>query len=406
MNLKKSQINFHTIYFYTIALFAFTMPLSRAAISLFVILLPVIWIIEGNIKNKWHYIKQNKALLFFLLFLLFSFASILWTSNYDDAKRPLRLLSYFFTLFVIATSLKKEYVEKIISSFLAGMFISEIIAYGVFFELWTFKYATTQNPSPFMNHLDYSVFLAFSSILLLYRLFSKHYSTKEKLFLGFFFLTVTGNLFLSTGRTGQVAFLVTIFVMSFLHFKFSWRSILLSILLISTISTSAFFLSKSFQTRIHQAQSNISQILQSDFRSSWGIRTAYWITTYNILKENPLIGVGIGDYLDATKSELSKTSYDPKKFNIEFMGKNTPHNQYLLILTQIGIIGFMLFLIFVIYFIKYKITDKGLNDLSILFMSIFLVSFLADTFLMQQYTLALFSLFIGLFLSKDLKREF
>jgi O-antigen ligase len=392
------SINYEKIYYYSVLLFAFLLPLSRAAVSFFVILLPIVWLIEGNLKAQLQKIKSNKTLVFLFLFISFTFISILWTQHYDDAKRPLRLLSYFFALFVIATSFNPKYTDKVISAFLSGMFISEIIAYGVFFRLWTFKHATPQYLSPFMHHIDYSVFLAFTSILLLNRLISSKYPLKEKIFYGFFFFTVTGNLFLSPGRTGQVALIVAIFVMFSIHFRVSIKAFLLSILFITTIFFTSYNVSPIFNKRVHQASNDIEKIMHHKFNSSWGIRAAFWITSLNIVQKNPLIGVGIGDFYSATKHELEKQKYkDISTSTKNFMSTNTPHNQYLLILMQTGVIGFTLFLFFIYYFIKLPIRDKEIKEISLLFSAIFFTSFIADTLLMQQFPLALFIVFIGLF---------
>jgi len=307
--MLKDKINFKKIIYYVVLIFAFTLPLSRAAISLFIILLPLLWILEGDFQKKYEQIKSSKLLLAILFFLFFSILSITWTEDLTLGMKGLRLDMYLLSLFVIATSIKKEHIQSIITVFLLGMFISEVIAYGVFFELWTFKNATVQNPSPFMMHIDYSVFMAFTSLLLLNRLFANHYELKEKLVYVFFFLTVTGNLFLAIGRTGQVAFVVGVFVMSIIHFRITLKSMLISTLLLSSIFTVAYNVSDTFKVRAHAGLNDIQKISDMNLNNSWGIRVAYYITTYDIFKNNPIVGVGLGDYKDQTTLMLETEEY-------------------------------------------------------------------------------------------------
>ena len=394
----KQKVNFEKTYYYLILLFAFTLPLSRASVSLFITLLPLLWLFEGNFKTKWIQIKEEKSLLFLSLFIFIIALSVFWTQNLQDALRPLRMLLYLTTAFVIATSLNKKYIYPIITAFLYGMLISEIIAYGVYFELWQFKHATPQNPSPFMFHIDYSVFLAFTSILLLNRLVSQRYKLKEKILIALFFITVTGNLFLSIGRTGQVALIVAIIVMSILHFRLSFKTLFLSSVFLVLLYSLAYFSSPNFKARVSLAQDDISKIFHSNYDSSWGIRALFWRTTASIIQENPL-GVGIGDFKDATKFELQKQKYNTliSPQTKEFMSHNHPHNQYLLILLESGIIGLIAFFTFLFYFIKLKIEDIELKELSLLFITIYMVSFLAEPLLIKQFTVALFALFLGLF---------
>lgn len=398
INTLKKSINFERTYYYLVLLFAFTLPLSRASVSAFSILLPLLWFLEGDYKKKWLKIQKEKSLIFLLLFIFVNLLSVLWTQNMDDAYRPLRMFMYLGSAFVIATSLDKKYIYTIISAFLYGMLISEIIAYGVYFELWHFKHATPQNPSPFMFHIDYSVFLAFTAILLLNRLLSSRYILKEKILIALFFVTVTGNLFLSIGRTGQVALIVAVVVMSILHFRLSIKTLFLSFVFLVALYSLAYFSSPNFKARVTLAQDDISKVFHSNYDSSWGIRALFWRTTANIVQENPF-GVGIGDFKDATKAELQNKKYDKliSTYTKEFMSDNHPHNQYLLILLESGIIGLIAFFTFLLYFVKLKIEDIELKELSLLFITIYMVSFLAEPLLLKQFTVALFALFLGLF---------
>ena len=396
--MLKEKINFEKTIYYSVLIFALTLPLSRALISFFVIFLPLLWIIEGDFQRKYEQIKSSKLLLAILFFLFFSILSIIWTENLIVGIKSLRLEMYLLTLFVIATSIKKEQIHSIITAFLLGMFVSEVIAYGVFFEFWTFKNATVQNPSPFMFHIDYSVFMAFTSLLLLNRIFANHYELKEKFIYLFFFLTVTGNLFLAIGRTGQVAFIVGVFVMSIIHFRITIKSILISTLLLFSIFTAAYNVSDSFKMRAHSGLSDIQKISDMNLNSSWGIRVAYYITTFDIFKNNPIIGVGFGDFKDQTALILETQEYPYLNNNSkEFMKKIHPHNQYLLILLQMGVIGLIIFIYMMYQVFRLKITNPEVKELSIIFGTVYFVSCIPDPLLAKPFTIGLFILFIGLF---------
>jgi len=400
--MLKEKINFEKTIYYSVLIFALTLPLSRALISFFVIFLPLLWIIEGDFQRKYEQIKSSKLLLAILFFLFFSILSITWTEDLTVGMKGLRLDMYFFALFVIATSVKKEQVPSIISAFLVGMLISEVIAYGVFFELWTFKHATVQNPSPFMMHIDYSVFMAFTSLLLLNRIFANHYELKEKLGYGFFFLTVTGNLFLAIGRTGQIAFIVGVFVMSIIHFKITIKSFLISTLLLFSIFTTAYNVSDSFKVRTDAGLSDIQKISDMNLNSSWGVRVAYYIVTYDIVKNNPIVGVGLGDYKDQITLMLETQEYPYLNENTKkFMKKFHPHNQYLFILIQMGIVGLILFLYIIYQLFRLRIDNLEVKELSILFATIFFVGCIPEPLLAKQFTLGLFILFIGLFSTEE-----
>jgi len=399
----RNRINFDKVYYYLILLLAFTLPISRAVISIISVLLPVIWIIEGNFKYKFQIIKNNKALLFFTLFIAFSLLSLLWTQNFIDAKRPVRLFVYYLDLIVIATSFNPKYTYRIINAFLVGIFISVFIAYGVAFELWQFKYASPNDPSPFMLHLEYSIFLAFASILLLNRVISKKYTTKEKIIYGLFFIAVVGNLFLTQGRTGQVAFIIALLILPMMHFKISIKSFIISSAIIASIIAITYNVDKTFNARVSYTINSISEVSNNHFNNALSMRLAYYVVTPGILKEHLLAGVGIGDYQDAIRQEIDKKQYSYFSKRVrEFVKKYNPHSQYVVIVLQTGLIGLILFILFLYQFTKSainEISDNEIKEVSILFMIIFTASFFADSFLLSQFSLALFMVFSGLFMT-------
>ena len=397
--IKAKTINYDKVYYYSIIIFAFILPISRAAVSLFVVILPLIWIYEGDLKNKFFKIWNNAILRSLALFLIFIFFSALWSTDLHDTFKFMRLHSYWLVIFVIATSIKKAQIQTIITAFLVGMFLSEVIAYGVFFELWSFKRASVTNPSPFMFWIDYSVFMAVTSILLLSRLFSKHFDTKEKVFMFFFFLSTTGNLFLGMGRTGQVSLIAGIIVMIFLYLKPNIKSFFIGLLLIGSIYGLGYTLSNTFQNRVNSAISDISAIEHKNYDNSWGIRVVYWMISYDIFKDNPILGVGLGDYQSTIIEYVEKNSYPVSEETKKFIKENHAHNQFLMTIIQTGLIGLILMLNIIYNLLKTPLSDAEIKKFAILFVTIYFLSCMAEPLWLKQFTIVLFSLFVGLFAS-------
>lgn len=396
--IKIKILGYERIYLYMTVCLAFVMPLSRAAISFFIIILFIIWIFERDFKRKYEQIKSSKILLSILLFYFFIAVSFFLSSNEETALKFIRLYGYWIVIFIIATSLKREYISTIITAFLLGMFISEIIAYGVFFEFWQFGKATKENPSPFMMHIDYSIFLAFTSILLFNRIISKNYNFREKIIMILFFCSTTGNLFLSTGRTGQVTFIFAVIAMFFLYYRMNIKTIFYSLFSLLIIYFLAFTLSNSFENRVYQAKDDIKELVSGNFYSSLGIRAAYYMITYDILKENLILGVGIGDYKDVIIETLNKEPFN--KFPIQMinmMEKTHAHNQFLMILIQMGLVGMILVIMIFYFLVRTSLKFTGENkNIFLLFLVIFFISSNTDPSWYKQFTLVLWLLFSGL----------
>ena len=404
------KINFEKTYYISLLLFAFMMPLSRATNSFFIILLILLLLLQGNYKNHFKILSTSPLAISIFVFMLYTFLSLIWTENLEFSLNQKRLYIPWIAIFAIALNVKKEQIFSIVSAFIMGMIVSELLSYGMFFEVWQIRGHGKEYPSPFMMHIDYSVFLALTSIILLNRLLSKRYDTRKKFIILFFFITITGNLFINDGRTGQLAFLVGIFATIFIHYKINIKSILASLILISIIFSSAYILSNKFQTRVHAAKSDIEKIMEGQLNSSWGIRVAMYFVAADIIKENPIIGVGVGDYKIAAKEALEKNNHNFNQVVIEFIPKYHFHSQYLNVLVQGGIIGLLIFLMIFYQFSKLSISDPELKELSLLIIILMMTAFIAEPLFLKQFTNMLFILFTGLFLaaslhSKDLEEK-
>lgn len=394
-NIKK--INYSRIYYILISLFALFLPLSRAGTSIISGLLLLTWLLEGEYYRKFQQIINCKLFIILIAYMFLMVVSLFWTENFDLGVSKLQKLVYFFLIFIFATSLEKRFVKNIISMFLIGMFISEIIAYGAFFEFWTFKNATSTYLSPIMHHTHYSVFMAVTAAILLNRLFSLEYTIKEKVFFLFFFLTISGNLFLSPGRTGQVALIFGIVAIFLIHFRLSFRAIISSFILIVTLYIVAYNTSKTFNERVNIAYLDIKRAQISDFSSSLGIRIGYWLTSYDSILENPF-GSGVGDYKIAINEQLTKDKFSMiQGYARDFMSTHQPHNQYLLVLIQVGLLGFFLFLLLIGTLLSLKIKSNEIKQISILFTVIYFISCMAESLLNFHYSLLLFVFYIGVF---------
>lgn len=88
-----------------------------------------------------------------------------------------------------------------------------------------------------------------------------------------------------------------------------------------------------------------NQIINSDNRSSFHSRLMIWDASVEIIKDNPLLGIGPGTFQDAY------LSYS-KKFDEPYLewAVPQPHNIFLAFYLQTGIIGFLGFILILIWF--------------------------------------------------------
>lgn len=361
----------------------------------------MLWLFEGSLKDKLTFLAKNRVILAIFALFFFSAFSILWSEDYTVGLDRLRKFLYLLPIIVFATSIRKEFLFRILSAFLFGMLISEILSYGIFFEWWQFKNASPDNPTPFMNHIHYSMFLAVTSLLLLNSYFFT-VSLKWKFFYFIYFLAVTSNLFLNGGRTGQVAFALAIFVVAFVNIKNKFIAFFSILLLLIAIFYTAYNVSPVFKTRFTEASGEVTKIskdTKDKYAGSFGMRIAVWEEAAKIVPEHLLVGVGIGDGMQVLKNAIKLHKYD-KDYNnaLKFMTKYHYHNMYVQVLVELGIIGLFLYLMIFYYILKLQINDKELSNFRYIFVTVYSVCCLFEPMFLLQFPLALFALFTGLFL--------
>lgn len=396
-----NKINFDKTYFYLTLFFAFILPLSRALISISLIVFLLFWIIEGDFKRKYNQIKSSLPLIFLCLFLIMIFISIFYASDMHNALKYLRRYGYLFVIVIIATSLKKDYFNAILWAFLLGMLTSIIIALSPFIYNYSFVFSSLQEKTldfqyfnPFMISIQYSIYLSFCIIILLNKITNCKKIDLKFVFLAIFLILALINLFLSNGRTGQVAFIFALFAFIFTKYNLSLKTLLISLLSCITIIIIAYnFL--SIQSRVLKAQQDISQIAKHNYYTSIGIRIAFWDLSFQTFKQN--LAFGSGDYQDIFTKIVDQ---DPKYGEevSKFLKVNDPHNQILLLLVQFGIVGFALFAL--MYFFLFNLAiPKEKKTIFCSFLILFLASCFSESLLNAQFTIVLFVLFTGLFLS-------
>ncbi len=114
-------------------------------------------------------------------------------------------------------------------------------------------------------------------------------------------------------------------------------------------------------------------------------RVEYIKASLNIIKKNPILGVGTGDISNAFNDYYEETASKLNEKN-----RLRSHNQYLAITVAFGIIGLLWYLFSLLYPLSEK---KNRNYLYIIFLAIMLLSMLTEDTLETQIGVTLFAFF-------------
>jgi len=407
MILMLQRLDLEKTYYYLLIILAFLMPLTVSGANTIIVIICVLWLLSGNYKSKFNQIINSRLLLASILFFCIHVIGLIWTEDLSWGLHIVHKMWYFIGLFpILYTIVRKDYISIYVSSFLLAIAFTEVISYLVWFEvIGPFRNATIENPTPFMSHISYNPILAFAIYLILHELFFNKKITNFVFSLySFFAISMTINMFITGGRAGQVTFFVMLSILIFqILNKQRIKSLITVFLVIPGIFFAAYQTSDLFQTRVNLAATEIvtfSGGQQSSLgqKNSVGHRIIFTRNSLSIIKRNRIIGVGTGDFpIEYKKINQIRTPKMPNTDN--------PHNMYMLILVQLGLVGLASMLSIFYYQIKlsYNSQDKFIRDVGITLPLMFLVMMLSDSYLLGHYTSLIF-VFFSSFLYKDFEQ--
>lgn len=402
---------------YLMIAFAFIFPISQSAGTIILALMLIFWLFDRNLKNKMIQLKDEKIFLLLIGIVILILLSALFSDTLTNsflAKHNKNLFKVILSHYLLApillmifiTSLEKKFLPIVISSFLASIFFSEIISYSIFFEiinvnayesLHLYDNTSPMNPTPFMHHTAYSVFLSVAILLLIHKII--HNQNKYmQLFFVLFLISATINLFLNGGRTGQIAFILSILTYAFFHFKVNFKSITFTLAILITIIFTAYNISPVFHKRIHLAISDVQKVSTGNYSSSWGVRAASNMIAIDYLLSSPsrfIFGAGAGDakkqYHDYGREHFSKNIAQPTRHLSHL------HNQYLQFWFDGTLFALLLFLTFFYYLFKLPVSQPY-KPLLYAFLVVVMFSLFTDILVFRHKAFFLFLLIASYFI--------
>ena len=333
---------FPVILFSLIPFFLITGPfLSDLSVSL----IALIFLIYCFKKNNFTFFK-NKFFYFFLIFWFYLLLNSL-INNFNIDSLKISFFYFRYGVFVIAIVSLLNIDHRFIKYFFFIIFIcfvSLIIDgfYEYFFE------ETNERVSSFFN--DEKVLGSYLSRLwpIFFGLSILVFKREKKLFPVFIIAFILSEvlIFLSGDRTAFFYInlsAIFVIILSKNLVKLRLYTLLSSILLLSIIS----LINPSAKERVFDltvSQMNLTNQEESIYVFSKA-HTHHYLTAYRMFLDNKVLGVGIKNF---------RNFCDNKKYEVSELSCSThPHNTYIQILAETGILGFLFLITILSYFCKY-----------------------------------------------------
>lgn len=359
-----------------LVILSLSIPLSVAVSNITLILLMVTILFEGDFKNKLRKIYTSKWMVSIITLILLYYLHWFIFGTYRDTLWIIKRVSILWLLPVFySTKFSYKITQKAIFIFLISMFISSVIAisenYG-FINLnggnWTW--------SAFLKYTDHNVFLALSIIIVIYAYFKMNLSSSIKNILVFFLPFYLYSIFSESGKTGQIALVLLIAVYIYQELRKNIKKLLLSLMLLFISVYAIYNSSENLQKRFKK---EINMVINKDSSN----RLLLLQHTIEIIKEKPLFGYGAGSFSD----KFRMINEDTEK--IVRYNHKTPHNNYLYIWMELGILG-LTALVLIFYFQIREFRTLHYGSIMVLFPIMYLLIMLTDSYFLSFNTLVLY----------------
>jgi O-antigen ligase len=330
-------------------LLGITTATSIAITNLVIGLLALCWIIEGDFKNKFKTIKASKWMLSIFAMIALYVLGMLWGDIHQNAEWQFQRLALLLVFPILSTiALSQLTITRSVMAFLGTAFISALASILInnniiqpLGEYLSFIQVSWRNAA-FITYNYHNVILALSVILSLFILIEK--KTKYNYILIIFILVYALSIFTERGRAGQVIFnLSSLFYIIYYNRKHFLRLIAFIILLFS-FQFIVYKTTKVYKNRFDA----VSHIIVNQGDRGEGkkedIRYVFIKESLTRILEKPLMGYGTGSFGTIFGNEVKSGHYFDKQ--------TTPHNQYLYVWFELGILGLILLLLIFYHQIK------------------------------------------------------
>jgi len=323
-------------------LLGFAIPISTAASNMLLVVIVLLFALSGGYRNKFRAIVDNPLSPAVGLFCA---ATVLGCAyGLGSAVDKLHYLGKYLTLLLIPLMLPlfadRTARVRALAAFLAAMLLTLVLSFAIRFDwlpaalralvdsrdpaMWG-----AGNPVVFKLHITHGFLMSVSAFMLMVAARQVESPRLRWTCVTLSFLAACNVLLMVKGRTG---FLVLAVLGAYLVYcRFSRKGILIAALGFALSVSAAYQWSDSFHQRIQETVAEASAWREGKGdQSATGLRLDYYSNTLAIIKDHPWLGVGTGGFERAYAERIRNTGMRPS---------NNPHNQYLLIMAQLGPAG-------------------------------------------------------------------
>ena len=332
---------------YLVIITAIAAPISTAVSSIASIGLLITWLLSGTSIQTLKISFQNPVGQVILLFVVW----LLIGALYADTEWPVKittLLSWkkqFFIFILLGIFYQEQWQRRFVVYYVIAMTIAGIAALLCWALQLNIRAGATGPGIIMTNHSTQSIAFVAAFLCCIFLVRQVQHTTHKYYVLAAGLLFLFNIFFISTARSGYLALPpAAFFACVYLYGYKRLPQILLTLLGIVLIAALS---SATLRDRFTMALNEQNTYQSSSYETSVGIRMIFYKNTVELIKEKPILGYGTSSF-EKTYSALAASKYQDWRG-----GRATdPHNQYLFIWLENGLIGLLLFFAYIVVAIR------------------------------------------------------
>ena len=311
-----TRIAFHKKAHYFIAiLIAFTLPFGKLT-PLFIGLLLINWLVEGNLISKLKSLVNNKLAILFTLLYLVHLIGLFYTNNMEsglfDIQVKLSLL--IFPLIFVSNPLSKSELSTVFFAFTIGLLYASIylITRAVSLYFIENEMAFFYQEFSALLHTSYmSMYLNFAIVWLIINMFNTVENFPFSKISSSLLIVLFSLIIILLASKSGILTLLLIYIVALFYLIIVQKKVIIGTVSVILIVLGLFFTQRYAPTVTSRLDNFIEAIYSessTETTESTSVRMLIWKSSNNIIKENFLLGVGTGDAKDALNVEYSKNN--------------------------------------------------------------------------------------------------
>ena len=373
-------------------LLGFSIPISVAFTNVLIVVFIFVWIFEGGFLKKFSYLKSLYWVRSLVALVFCYFIALLYGEYHEDSTYVIQRISLLLFFIPLASSkFEQSTYRYAILTFLFTNLLAALLSIAINNDIINpihdyISIISSDSPiSAFLKYNYHNILLSFSS-LLAFALFTKSQSKYSSLYL-ILIIIYSLSIFSEAGRAGQLTFnLFFIFYMIYFLNKRVLYSVAIICFLIA-INFSSYKNSGVYKYRVD----NLKHIVENNGQKKnpkaieKDIRYLFAAESLKLIKQKPIFGYGTGSFSSVFKENVLS--------NYDFNKHKTPHNNFLYIFFEIGLLGLIIFLSLFYYQVKYLTKDSS-NIIHLICLPVFyLFLMLFDSYLFV-FTITIFYIYM------------